>query len=87
MNVSIGKGNSPTLTYVEVGVLELAFSYTTVIAYRESWGPWIKSENVWSKTTGKHLNEIPGTERTPRAEFVDGLSEVLARLDNHKEDN
>lgn len=61
MRVSIEKGNSPTLTYVQVGPFDFAFSYSTIVAFNPGTG-WEKSENVWSVTTGKHLNEIPGKQ-------------------------
>lgn len=79
MSISIAKGNSPTLTYVVVGTLELAFSYTTVVAFRTGSAPWIKSENVWSKTTGKHLNEIPG-ERISHERWKAMLDDLLSDL-------
>jgi hypothetical protein len=76
MNVSIERGSSPTMTFVTVGSLELAFSYTTIIAFRAGAGPWVKSENVWSRTTGKHLNEVPG-ERIAHADFQAKLAALL----------
>jgi hypothetical protein len=34
------------------------FSYETIVAYRSPNGQIVCSENKWTKTTGKHLNEI-----------------------------
>ena len=49
--------NTKSLT-VSIGSLDLYFSYSTLIAFSsDKVGFWI-SENVWSVTTGRHLNEI-----------------------------
>jgi hypothetical protein len=74
MRVSIEKGDSPTLTYVYVGPLAFAFSYETIVAFNRGFG-WRKSENVWSKTTGKHLNEIPG-KHISHEEFSEQLEQL-----------
>ena len=37
---------------------ELYFSYETCVAFRGEDGKLIVSENVWSRTTGKLLNEL-----------------------------
>lgn len=78
MNISLDHGNSPTLHYVTVGPFDFAFSYSTIVAFRDDTG-WVKSENVWSATTGKHLNEIPG-ERIKNDEFERRLKELLDDL-------
>lgn len=75
MQVRMTKGSSQTLTYVTLGDVELAFSYETVVAYRDDAG-WWKSENVWSQTTGRHLAEIPGN-KIPHDEFVRRLEAVV----------
>lgn len=64
---------------VSVGNLTLNFSYETVIAFNSPFsGFWI-SENVWSVTTGRHLNEIHPDKslRIPNDVFKQKLSEVL----------
>lgn len=43
---------------VQVGSLTLHFSYETVVAFSSSHSGFVISENVWSTTTGRHLNEI-----------------------------
>jgi hypothetical protein len=78
MRVSLEHGNSPTLHYVQVGPLEFAFSYSTIVAFNAGNG-WVKSQNVWSMTTGKHLNEIPG-KRIEHEKFQFRLNNVLGRF-------
>jgi hypothetical protein len=75
---------SPNLTLVQIGPsLEFAFSYQTIIAFRGPTNPkgsWAKSENVWTVTTGKHLDSLPG-QRIPHDVFqrhLNGLIDVLA---------
>ena len=83
MQVTLRKGEYPTLTYVEVGPVTLAFSYETVVAFTTRETGWVVSENVWSRTTGKHLNAIVSATwpRTPHARFAGQLDALLARLD------
>ena len=55
-------GNYTTSNYgaaskVSIGRLTLYFSYETIVAFSIPGG-LICSENVWSVTTGKHLNWI-----------------------------
>ena len=47
------------------------YSYATPVAF-ERYGKLFVSENVWSRTTGKHLTQIDGgakKSRIPHAEF------------------
>jgi hypothetical protein len=64
---------------VSVGNLTLNFSYETVIAFNSPFSGFVISENVWSTTTGRHLNEIHPDKslRIPNEEFKQKLSEVL----------
>ena len=45
------------LTIVHVGARTLYFSYETLIAF-EKHGELFISKNIWSNTTGRHLNWI-----------------------------
>jgi hypothetical protein len=48
------------------------YSYATPVAF-ERYGKLFVSENVWSRTTGKHLTQIDGGDRKsriPHDEFV-----------------
>ena len=58
--------------YVDIGVLRLYFSYETLIAFQLD-SELIVSENIWSNTTGKHLNIVDGgakSRRIPHEQFV-----------------
>lgn len=87
MGVSISHPTDrPNFAIVEVGSLELAFSYRTIVAFRDGWGAWTVRENEWGPTTGKHLNYIDGGERGNKANRLSGeefgrrLNEIMARL-------
>lgn len=84
MTVSVHKGESPTATTVRIGHIDLVFSYETIVAFAVPGYGWCVSENVWSKTTGKHLNQEtprPAHERLPHEEFKARLAIVLDALD------
>ena len=70
------------LTCVELGQnLSVWFSYSTVIAFAVPGLGRIKSQNIWSRTTGKHLNSIVARETLPNDEFVKRFNEVMAKMD------
>ena len=57
-----GRGNRGHM--VVAGPLTLWFSYSSLIAFAiEGRGRWV-SRNVWSPTTGGHLNAIDGGHGT-----------------------
>ena len=64
---------------VIIGDLTLYFSYQTVIAFDSPKTGFVISENVWSMTTGRHLNEINPDKsiRLPNAVFLIKLSGML----------
>jgi hypothetical protein len=63
---------------IELGVLDLYFSYRTIVAFRTPDDGLVVSENLWKQTTGKHLNQIgEGVIREPRALFEAKLNAVL----------
>lgn len=66
---------------VTIGELDIYFSYSTPVAFRYAGGLEI-SENIWSKTTGKHLNAInPDKDaRIPNEEFKKKLNDLLSRV-------
>lgn len=79
--ITLTKGNTPNETRVTIGALTLHFSYETIVAYQLHHNV-VVSENVWSKTTGKHLNAIDGggaykSARLPHAEFETELANTL----------
>ena len=67
---------------VNIGTTELYFSYETCVAFRHDHQLRV-SENVWSTTTGRHLNEIDGgnkKSRLAREEFVADLNETMSKI-------
>lgn len=61
----------PNLTKIELNdEIGVWFSYETPIAFRVDDKVFI-SENVWSNTTGKHLNYIDGGAKTGRLKNLD----------------
>lgn len=80
-NYSSGNYGAHTIA-VSVGRLTLFFSYNTVVAFKDGFN-FVISENVWSRTTGKHLNWIDDdkSQRIPHFEFEKKLEEVLKRHD------
>lgn len=43
---------------VDLGEIEIFYSYKTIVAYRDIQDGLVCSKNVWSTTTGKHLTWI-----------------------------
>ena len=65
--------------------LDLYFSYDTIVAFRGGGHVTVVSQNVWSNTTGRHLNEIDGGEKEDRVDyntFQEKLNEALERFFN-----
>ena len=64
---------------IQIGSLRFYFSYNTVVAFSEN-GLLRCSENVWSTTTGKHLNWIQPDKRCriPYDKFQKQLDICLA---------
>ncbi len=63
---------------VMIGSMNFYFSYDTIVAFENGVALYC-SENVWSTTTGKHLNWIQPDKkrRIPHEEFKVKLTEVL----------
>ena len=61
-------------TAVELDDLTIYFSYETPVAF-ETNDDLVLAENVWSQTTGKHLNmlDIDKRKRLPIHEFAQRL--------------
>ena len=62
------EGNFSQMTIKGITVYK---SYSTIVAFRHPETGLVCCENAWSKTTGKHLNQIMPNKanRTPYAEF------------------
>lgn len=70
---------------VEVGIgnVRLYFSYKTLIAYEDNEDGQVVSENVWSTTTGKHLNYVDGGDKKSRCKSDQFDQKVAAMLKRH----
>lgn len=77
MNVSFNS-QAANFNTVTIGDLTIWFSYETPIAFRVIGQPTIVRQNVWSTTTGKHLNRIDGGDKIAKERRVD--SETFNRL-------
>ena len=65
---------------VELGIIDLYFSYQTVIAFRSPDTGLVISENLWGPTTEKHLSAIGHKDvRIPREEFEKQLQKLLEK--------
>jgi hypothetical protein len=81
--VELSRSQNNNLTRVYLGNLVLWFSYETVVAFHVPGQRRVVSENIWSNTTGRHLNEIDGSSkstRVPHDEFERKLGQVMATL-------
>lgn len=79
---SYNENSARNANAVKIGKLTLYFSYETIVAFREEGHLEVVCENVWSSTTGKHLNWIDGGDkagRVPSEEFQAKLHEVLKK--------
>jgi hypothetical protein len=83
MKVKLKNVNSPTQYEVTIGLIELYFSYETCVGFYAPGEGTVVSENVWSTTTGKHLNywQSDKTKRVKHDEFQTRLEAVLAKID------
>ena len=63
---------------VEVGDMTVYFSYQTPVAFRAPGYGLMKSENVWSRTTGKHLRMIGSGNEIPNPEWEKMYQKALS---------
>lgn len=68
MNIGIEQ-IKPNFTKINIGTVTVWFSYDTPIAFRAS-GERVVRENIWSTTTGKHLNYIDGGDKEAKERRV-----------------
>lgn len=76
------------LTRVDIGELTLWFSYETIVAFMFK-GDFHISENVWSNTTGKHLNYIdPNKDIRENHDIFEGnlaaIDDMFAKEENNE---
>ena len=65
---------------VDLGDIELFYSYETIVAYRDSKDGLVCSKNVWTNTTGKHLNWIAEKkDRVDNSTFNQMLDAAILR--------
>lgn len=66
---------------VTVGSLTVYFSYKTPVAFHTPQDGTVCSKNVWSVTTGKHLNWIQPekSKRLDHTVFAQRFAQALAR--------
>ena len=77
---NMNENGAKNFNKVEIGDLELYFSYETCVGFRTSKTGLVVSENIWGSTTGKHLNWLDGGRkdcRIPNGEFKKQLKELL----------
>ena len=59
------------------------FSYGEIVAFYTPWTGSVVSENMWSRTTGKHLDEISPdkADRVAHHVFTELLDGVMSRIE------
>lgn len=64
---------------VRLAGLTLWYSYDTIVAFDSCKHGFVISQNVWSTTTGKHLNWIDPDKkaRVPHNQFEDLLADAM----------
>ena len=71
---------------IEVGPVDLYFSYQTMVAFRSPQTGLVMTTNYWGQTTGKHLNWISRTApRLQSDEFEAKWRDVQTRYFESKE--
>lgn len=76
--------NDKNYTEVLMGRMLLYFSYNTIVAFKTPKTGLRVCENIWTTTTGKHLNQIDGGDKKNRLnseKFNEELDQLLARID------
>ena len=67
---------------VDLDKIRLYYSYQTIVAFYTIQTGLIVSENVWTVTTGKHLNWIQ-TDKSKRVKYDDFDKQLQDALDAH----
>ena len=60
--------NNPNTKVLQVGPVRIWYSYRTVVAFKVGGLPIVVHQNVWSKTTGRHLGLIDDGDRKNRVD-------------------
>ena len=78
--VTISRSCNDNLTRLYLGDnITIWFSYETPVAFAIRGEGTFKSENIWSRTTQRHLNDIPGHE-LKREEFKKRLARLMGKI-------
>ena len=78
--VTISRSCNDNLTRLYLGDnITIWFSYETPVAFAISGEGTFKSENIWSRTTQRHLDSIPGHE-LKREEFKKRLARLMGKI-------
>ena len=75
------QGTNPNTHSVTLGNLTIYFSYNTPVACQITGESAVVSVNIWSSTTGRHLQWIDGGDKESRidnATFTRQLEEILS---------
>lgn len=78
MNLPTVRVIASNFVHITMGDLKMWFSYGTLIAFHRT--KLIISENIWTKTTGKHLNQI-NSNKTIRVPYQIFTNEWHKSLD------
>lgn len=79
--IEISRSHNNNFTRVYVGKhLTLWFSYETVVAFAVDGEGTFKSKNIWSQTTGKHLNSLSVRETLEHDVFEARLEAIMAKI-------
>lgn len=81
-NISLKNLGTINKNKVTIGTLDLYFSYETIIAFSLN-GSLKVCSNVWSKTTGKFLNELEPNKQN-RLSYMVFMQELKAVLKEHR---
>jgi hypothetical protein len=69
---------SSDATLLRLGLNKIWFSYDTIVAFEKSNGCRYVSQNIWTNTTGKHLNAIDDGDKKSRLSTEDFQRELNA---------
>ncbi len=67
---------------VDLGTIELYYSYRTIVAFITIETGLVISKNIWGTTTGKHLNWI-NPDKSKRIKYDDFQVQLQSALTAH----
>jgi len=77
----IGRGDRGR--FFTVGKLTFYMSYSTLVGFEDVDGSLYVSENLWSTTTGRHLNSIDGGDKKNRLKR-DHFEKIVSYILNNR---